>query len=630
MCGYSLLRFQFKSNSRKYFSTLGLSTFSTNIFVTNLYPHVQRYHRISLRNANSSISSISQASTTDTDRGWTQYLTERGSITFDVSKSFTEYLLKDRATGCMNMEDFKMAENVIDYLTDDDSLARLTTGSNLLFRLISEVESKSKYSQSWEIEPIIESFILKTKERLDSNHFVGLSLPILSRIEHTNIGNLKPSVKIFNLILDGVSKTDDAARAKSIIQGIIDKMKKMKTIPDTVSYNALLYAYAQEKPSNAGTAERCESLLKKMRLNEENATPDTISYNICMNAWAKSGDKYAASRAEMLLNEMQDNFHRGNVRQKPTLVSFTTVIHAWALSSDLDGPSRAEAILNLMRELSSIDKSVRPNAKTFGAVMNAWSRCSLPNSASKAEDLLHRMINLFHDGDHSVRPTKVHFAICIKAWANSGSKGCSKEAITLLKQMHFLQENGFDTKPDIGTYNSVLRAIANDDSCQQKSYKAKEILDEVKNLGLSADVVTYNNMLRCCCSKVPADETSRRHALRIGTQTLLLLQKSNVEPDKFTFNFFIKVVDRTCRNDDEKVALIRGALKFCSSSGNFSSAVLSLLKNVLNPSQLCKVLNLDHKCNLRSLKVEDFPLSWSRNSDRRQNYGKKSKQYRSR
>lgn len=588
-------------------------------------------NRISLRNTKSSTSHVVGASTINHARKWTQYLPE-GSITFDASNTFAEYLLKERTEGCMDIDDFNMAENVINYLSDNGSLDCLTIGSKLLFRLISEVESLSKCSQNWDILPIIESFILKTKERLDSNHFMSLSLPILSRLENVSVGNLRPTVKIFNLVLDGVSKSDDTTRARPIIQDIIDKMKRINIFPDTVSYNALLYAHAQEDPCNADTAQRCEELLKRMQLFEEDATPDTISYNICMNAWAKTGDKYAASRAEMLLNEMQDNFNRGNIRQKPTLVSFTTVIHAWALSSDLDGPKRAEAILNLMEELSSLDESIRPNEKSFGAVMNAWSRCSLPNSASKAEDLLHRMISLFLNGNNSVRPTTVHFAICIKAWANASCKGCSKRAITLLKQMHSFQEQGLDTKPDTGTYNSVLRAIANDDSCQQKSYIAKGMLDELTNLGLSADLVTFNNMLRCCSSHLPVDETSRRHALGIATQTLLLFKKNHVEPDKFTFNFFIKVVDRTCRNDDEKVALIRGALKMCTLSGNFSPVVLSLLKNVLNPSQLREILNLDHKCNLQSIKVEDFPSSWSQNSDRRKvsrSHRKKLNQYRS-
>jgi hypothetical protein len=623
-CRY-LLRFRFNSKSN-YFSSVGLSLFSSN---SN---NQQRcVYRISLRDANTSTSNVLQGAHANIDRKTTQFLS-KGPLTFDASSTFTDYLLKERVLGCMNLEDYKMTKNVINYWVGCDSLTCFMNGSKLVFRLISEVESLSKCSQSWDVLPVIESFILKTKERLDSNQFVALSLPLLSRMEQINICHLKPSVKIFNLILDGVSKTDDTSRAIHIIQGIIDKMKRVNIYPDTVSYNALLYAYAQEKPNNVSNAKRCEALLKEMQSHEQNATPDTISYNICMNAWAKTGDKYAASRAEMLLKEMQDHFHNGNFRQKPTFVSFTTVIHAWALSSDLDGPTRAEAILDLMEELSAIDESFRPNAKTFGAVMNAWSRCSLPNSASKAEDLLHRMINLCKEGDKSVRPTTVHFALCIKAWSNNGTRGCSTRAMALLRQMHNFQEKGFNTKPDIGTYNSVLRAIANDDNNQKKSYAAKEILDEVTSMGLCSDLVTYNNTLRCCCSLVPVDDISRRHALRIGTETLLLFQNNNVEPDKFTFNFFIKVVDRACRSDDEKVALIRGALKFCTSSGNFSPVVLSLLKNVLTPAQLCDILNLDNKCNLQTLKVEDFPSSWSRNSDRRdfsRKYGKKSKQFRS-
>lgn len=575
---------------------------------------------ISTRNLNFNSIDIAQDVTAFSKKYGTK-LTERKSLVDDDSMTFnkatdvTNYLLYEKDIGQLIVEDIHLVMKIINYWSDCKSVEARSNGLKLVLRLMSDIEAVSEYDEIPDAIITIETFMLKIKRRSVHSDFASLSQQMYLHLQ--NMKRVKPSLKLYNLIIDGLSKLDDKDQSISLIESVINNMKKSGVEPNTASYNGLLYAQSQKRPGNPENAKKCEKLLRDMQRKQQFCKPDTITYNICMNAWAASSHKYGANRAESLLSEMQENYRDGILNQKPSHVSFTTVIHAWALSSDLEAAMRAQLILDLMEELSIKDKSYLPNAKTFGAVMNAWARCSLPNSAGKTEEILHRMMELLENGDVSVAPGTIHFALCIKALANSEIQGCSKRAIDLLKQMWDLYESGLRTKPDIGTYNSVLRAIANDSEQTHKCHIARELFDDIFDLGLQPDLVTYNNFFRCCCSTSLSSKSSRSHALREASEVMVLLQKTKVQPDRFTFNFFIKVIDRTCDNDDEKIKLLRGIFKFCTSTGNFSPVVLSLLKNVLSPTHLHDLLQLDQRCDLQRVKVEDFPIEWSRNADKR-------------
>ena len=99
---------------------------------------------------------------------------------------------------------------------------------------------------------------------------------------------------------------------------------------------------------------------------------------------------------------------------------------------------------------------------------------------------------------------------------------------------------GLSTKPDSGTFNSILRAFAND-SNDKTVFKAEEILEIIKGLGVPFDLQIYDSILRCCANSRSIDENDKSHAVRVASDVLLKIRESAVvSPDRYTFKSFYK------------------------------------------------------------------------------------------
>jgi hypothetical protein len=96
--------------------------------------------------------------------------------------------------------------------------------------------------------------------------------------------------------------------------------------------------------------------------------PKTISINSVIVAWARSKDKVAAERAEVILNRMQELYESGNIDAKPNTVIFNSIIGAWTKSHYPIAPQRrAKAILYRLEE-------------SYTAAIKAWSNSGHANN----------------------------------------------------------------------------------------------------------------------------------------------------------------------------------------------------------------------------------------------------------
>mmetsp|Transcript_8400 Transcript_8400/g.15860 ORF Transcript_8400/g.15860 Transcript_8400/m.15860 type:complete len:697 (-) Transcript_8400:215-2305(-) len=472
---------------------------------------------------------------------------------------------------------------------------------------------------------ILESYIMSIRAKNTAEHCLPLVLGLLDRLE-TMIRvypQIKPTLKSYNIAIDIVSKCKYRQDRIQEIDSLIERAREYcSEHPDSTSYNSLLFAYTQQDDiGSAAAAAQSENFLRKLQNNPNTQSlVDSVSYNIVINAWAKSDStrrknhrSFAAMRAENLLLEMQNHYANGCDHLRPTLVSFTSVIHAWSRisSKDVDAAQRATDILDLLDQSSKLDDDLRPNAYTFHAVMNAWSNSTLPNAAQNVEYFLNRMIEQYSDGDKGMMPSTISFSIAIKAWARTDARGNAAKALALLDHMLILSERGYPTAPDIATFNSILRAIANDSEKVEKISDAIKILELMKDMKLSPDLATYNNVLRCCMTTTinNNDATAKQKAVRLATETLVNIRKApGIIPDPYTFNYYIKVCDRLTTGD-EKIKLIRTAFQFCIESQQISAPVLSIMKNALTPKELQDITRMD---NVRALQIDDFPVEWRR------------------
>jgi hypothetical protein len=485
---------------------------------------------------------------------------------------------------------------------------------------------------------VLESFIMSIRARNTAEDCLPLVIDLLDRLE-TMIRvypQIKPTLKSYNVAIDIVSKCKHRQDRIQEIENLIERAKKYcSELPDSTSYNSLLFAYAQQQDDNdsVAAATKSESFLRKMQNNPNTRSlVDSVSYNIVINAWAKSNStrtknhgSYAATRAENLLLEMQKHYVNGCDNVRPTLISFTSVIHAWSRisSKDVDAAQRATDILDLLEQSSKLDDKLRPNAYTFHAVMNAWSNSTLPNAAQRVEYFLDQMIERFTAGDKELMPSTISFSIAIKAWTRTDDRGNGTKALALLDHMLTLSKKGYPTAPDIVTLNSVLRAVANDSSKVEKISDATKMLELIKDIRLNPDLSTYNNILRCCMTTRSEDVEIMQKSVRLATETLLNIRKTpGIAPDPYTFNYYIKVCDRVTFGD-EKIKLIRTAFQFCIESQQFSAPVLSIMKNALTPQELQDITRMD---KVSDLQIDDFPAEWRRGLKKARNSSRQGNQ----
>ena len=186
---------------------------------------------------------------------------------------------------------------------------------------------------------------------------------------------------------------------------------------------------------------------------EEIITPNTVSFTNAITAWARCTRKDAAKRAQALLQQMHTLYKtQGWYFVKPNKVSYNSVITAWARSRERGSAKKAEDLLHEMYEYynqeleegSGDEDDLKPDSRSWNAVINAVARSRDEKCADRAKHLLDNMGRLYNEGDTDLKPDALTFGAIINAYANSFEEGASDKAAQLLMHMESLCQMGFE------------------------------------------------------------------------------------------------------------------------------------------------------------------------------------------
>lgn len=212
------------------------------------------------------------------------------------------------------------------------------------------------------------------------------------------------------------SHSEEAAQKA---EAIIQYMDLNGLIANTITYNSVLHAIAVG--NQCDRALRAEDMVQRMKLrhNEkgEDCKPDVYTYQSLIQAWSRTQMPGSPQEAERILGFMDDEASTGEKNchlMAPNTYCFTSkfredctclciallvsqhffrpiaVIHSWARSSERKRARQAYQLLNIMtrryndarNEYKSNPtkknkhryKLLKPNVKTFTAVLNACAR----------------------------------------------------------------------------------------------------------------------------------------------------------------------------------------------------------------------------------------------------------------
>ena len=114
-----------------------------------------------------------------------------------------------------------------------------------------------------------------------------------------------------------------------------------------------------------------------------------------INAWAKSKERGAAAKVEEMLVVMDRLLHAsGFPGLKLDVFTYTAVIDAYAKSGYHGAASRADLLLDQMEaKYAAGDQDLKLNACTYNAVINTLAKSGEHGAAARAERFLHNMVN---------------------------------------------------------------------------------------------------------------------------------------------------------------------------------------------------------------------------------------------
>lgn len=125
-------------------------------------------------------------------------------------------------------------------------------------------------------------------------------------------------------------------------------MKDCRLRPTVVTYGSILQCWAKSK--DKGAADRAEVILREMQTSKENVPPNIICYNIVLNALANTArqhrDRRAVAKSLSLLGELLEKYSR----VRPNALTFRTVLHGIVGSTVQNKFERANGVIELMKQ----------------------------------------------------------------------------------------------------------------------------------------------------------------------------------------------------------------------------------------------------------------------------------------
>jgi pentatricopeptide repeat protein len=346
----------------------------------------------------------------------------------------------------------------------------------------------------------------------------------------------------YNATITALSHSRDnqaATRADALLTEMLHRydMGDKDKVPSEHAYTSVITAWSRRRQKGSGKKAQAvfDSMLQRWQAGQESLRPTVKSYSALINAWGHEGD---ASRAEIVLQQMQDDYLQGNKAACPNNIAFNTVIAAWSRTKTAESLDRADQILRLMQELGNSGLGTKPDIVSFASIMAACIHPDVKDGPERAIAYLKEAKDIYAQGDQDCKPNCMAYGSVIQAITRSRRPGAAKHAEKFLDEMKRLQDqdpkqivmaytavigawsNERDTealsraeslfrelvehsrnghpqcKPNIYTFTQLLKAVSRS-SAPNKAVKAKLVLVVMKDQGLQPDDVVHRLVERC-------------------------------------------------------------------------------------------------------------------------------------
>uniref|UniRef100_A0A7S2V932 Pentacotripeptide-repeat region of PRORP domain-containing protein n=1 Tax=Entomoneis paludosa TaxID=265537 RepID=A0A7S2V932_9STRA len=232
-------------------------------------------------------------------------------------------------------------------------------------------------------------------------------------------------------------------------QAVFDLHRRLDLRPSVTSFTSLMCAYARSDSDPADKVEKVfHQMVKQWKAGDDFAKPNLHVYTSLLSALLKSSNPRHFEKAQEYLLEMKEE------GLKPDAHVYTTLMAAWSLRNC---PEKAEVLFNQMeQDFRSGNSDAMPSFKSHSTRLIAWSKAGNPEMTSTA---LNDWIADVYSGVVKEKPDDRAFSALLQAWLRSDRPDAAQKAEMGLKQMyHIAETQGFDCRPNARSFTSVISA----------------------------------------------------------------------------------------------------------------------------------------------------------------------------
>ena len=275
--------------------------------------------------------------------------------------------------------------------------------------------------------------------------------------------------------------------------------------------------------------------------------PTSFHFVTVMDAWAKCGlGPVGAERCERLLERLISLYETHGYNEiRPNPFVFGTVINAWSNADNkYETAEKAELILGRAEDLF-LNNSISSNPKynlsniVYNLVIDAWSRRSGSDTAERAEQVLERLLNNYHQTKNRfLRPDVITYTNVMKAFVNHPNGG--DKAIKILEDMNNQYRDGnIRAKPDIKALSVAMDACSKNGMTIEAERILNDVDDERKNN------IMFNTIITGYKSEGLGDkaEALLRRMIRLENAGF-----RRCSPDRISYASCIEAVSCLCTN----------------------------------------------------------------------------------
>lgn len=295
-------------------------------------------------------------------------------------------------------------------------------------------------------------------------------------------------------------------------------------------------------------------LIQEQHAGNPHAVVDTKTYNVVIEAWSKSREEGAAERTQEILQGMEKQFQKGDLKVKPNRESYSSLIKSWVRNtSGKKAANKVESIIQKMQELSQGDKEfLPPNRRSYNLLLFTYAHCSLPDAGERAEKILRGMLAAANDCAYS--PDINSYNLVIKSWGRGNAEGFEYRAQSIFDEIMILPPASKIT-PNFETFAALFSCWLKSErhDALERIMSLLQIMEDLYHDGnteAKPDLITMNSVLTALSRFRQFDDYERMLRLKSHMEKVY-----KVIPDTISHNILIDALSKSGRGDAPDKAL---------------------------------------------------------------------------